>query len=368
MDIERERGITIKAQTVRLEYTAKDGQHLRAATSSTRPGTSTSTTRSRAASRPARARSSSSTRRQGVEAQTLANVYLALDNDLEILPGPQQGRPAGGRRRPDRSADRGGHRARHLRRHRRPAPRPARRRATSSSRSSHRSRPEGRRQRAAARAHLRQLVRRVPRRRRDGARHRRHAEEGAEDPLHGRRQPTTRSIEIGIFTPNAGRARGARPGRGRLRRRQHQERRRHAASATRSRDAPNAPTSDALPGFKRRSRWSSRASSPTDSADYANLRDAHGEAAPERRGLLLRARHVSEALGFGFRCGFLGPAPHGDHPGAPRARVQPRPHHDRAERRLPRLQDRRHDGRASRTPPSCPPPKHIDRIEEPWSR
>ncbi len=47
------------------------------------------------------------------------------------------------------------------------------------------------------------------------------------------------------------------------------------------------------------------------------------------------------ALGFGFRCGFLGPPPHGDHPGAPRARVRARPHHHGADGRLSGAHDRR---------------------------
>ena len=55
-------------------------------TSSTRRATSTSTTRSRAASRRARARVLVVDSTQGVEAQTLANVYLAIDQGLEILP------------------------------------------------------------------------------------------------------------------------------------------------------------------------------------------------------------------------------------------------------------------------------------------
>ena len=65
MDLERERGITIKLNAIELNYTAKDGEtyifHL-----IDTPGHVDAA--------------------QGIEAQTLANVYLALDNDLEILP------------------------------------------------------------------------------------------------------------------------------------------------------------------------------------------------------------------------------------------------------------------------------------------
>ena len=85
MDIERERGITIKAQTVRLEYRAKDGQSYVLNLIDT-PATSTSPTRSPARCARSRARSSSSTPRQGVEAQTLANVYQAIDAGHEIVP------------------------------------------------------------------------------------------------------------------------------------------------------------------------------------------------------------------------------------------------------------------------------------------
>ena len=302
MDIERERGITIKAQTVRLDYKAADGKDYVLNLMDT-PGHvdfGYEVSRCLAACEGALLVVDAS---QGVEAQTLANVYQAIDAGLEIVPVLNKiDLPAA---EPDRvkqqiedvigldasdavpiSAKTGLNIDLVLEAvvNRLPP-------------------PKGDLGRAAEGAADRFLLRRLSGRGGAGAHHRWRTEEGPEDPHDGDRCRLSGRADRRLHAQeSAGGKTG--PRRSRFHHRPDQAGGRHPGRRHHHRRT-QGHRQCRCPASSRRSRSCSAACFPVDAALFEDLREALGKLHLNDASFTYETES-SAALGFGFRCGFLG--------------------------------------------------------------
>ena len=298
MDLERERGITIKAQAVRVAW---KGHQLNLIDTPGHVDFTYEVSRSLQACEGAVLVVDAA---QGIEAQTLANAYLAIENELEIVPVVNKidlpsadpdgaalevtqllgGDPESVVRISAKTGDNVDQRARRDRR------------ADPASR--------GRSRRSCARAHLRLLVRPVPRRDRVHPRRRRPARDGLCAPGDGtghasstprssascrpRAQPVRALVagEVGYVITGLKDVSALRVG---------------DTLTTRQRRGPAEP----LPGYKDVKPMVFAGLFPSDSDEYPELRDAL-ERLKLNDAALFYEPETSRALGFGFRCGFLG--------------------------------------------------------------
>ena len=302
MELERERGITIKAQTVRLDYRAKDGEAYVLNLMDT-PGHvdfAYEVSRSLAACEGSLLVVDAS---QGVEAQTLANVYQAVAAGHEIVPVLNKiDLPAA---EPDRvkeqiedvigldatdavliSAKTG-----------------LNIEGVLEALVTRLPPPTGDAAAPLEGAARRQLVRPVSRRRHPGAGQGRRARRRAEDPADGDRRRAQRSSGSASSRRKASRCRRSAPARSALSPPASRPSP-IAGSATRSpRTAARPP--QPLPGFQPLQPVVFCGLFPTDSADYERLRDSLAKLRLNDASFEYEPE-TSAALGFGFRCGFLG--------------------------------------------------------------
>ena len=368
MDLERERGITIKARAVTIYYTLQRAE-VRAEPDRHARATSTSTTKCRAAWPPARGPILLVDAFQGVQAQTVANAYPAMEHDLTIVPVLNKidlhARPA------DEVIDEMEHGAGD-----RPRRGPARQRQDR-----HRHRRAARRRSSSASRRRRAIPTRRCRRwsstatstttrasSSTSASWTARVRKGPEDPLHARRHRRTKSSSWASSAPQRDAVRRARaPARS-------------ATSSPTSRRSPTSTSATRSPMPRRHRRRAaarlqgaeadglSAACIPSDGQDFEDLRDALDKLTHQRSQLRVRAGNERRPrLRLPLR--LPGHAAHGDHPAAAGAAkptstwCRPRPNVT-----YEILTTQRRDAATSTTRRRCPTPGEIEEFREPIVR